>query len=507
MTAFRPARHVAVIIGLVLALTTGAVGQQGAARGDPVAALNAFDVANKLADAGNSAGARQALQEFMNQVDANLGDATMRLNSSKRIYESCRDENVRLHEAVGRIAQVRQATLEAREVALNNLAQIKTQVRLSGKQINDLRAIIDGALRKRDASAQRADLVRVLNVMNESGQISGVRAPAAPKSQNAFDKFLAGLFGVVEQKLDVRPELQMLRRMLDELNRKVVDQHAIERNAGIHLGQNFAYLILADDVEEMNQRTKATMQILIGEQAFWRDIKNRWTGDVDDMEGFIDFIEVKAQVSVLPDGSAAMWLGKRVTLRNALTNLSTEVAAHSPQVIDGTDCAFSTLTHRKIEAIGRCEVNSTIPYYRITDPVSCAIKYTNPPGCPPKVHKPGRPTPDARKRSEKAWSFGTRKTGMNYVGMRRCVDDSFFYYGKKQNADQCAAACQADLSCKFWTYNERNGVIPAWSHECWGGPLLKTPRTQPWPGFVSGSLCFSHEAALLVCSPQPPIKR
>jgi peptidoglycan hydrolase CwlO-like protein len=123
-------------------------------------------------------------------------------------------------------------------------------------------------------------------------------------------------------------------------------------------------------------------------------------------------------------------------------------------------------------------------YYEIVDPATCSFRYLNPPGCPPfPVEISVSDANVAAARASGAW---VRAPSENWVGRNRCRAIATIYYGKVTGADACEAVCMSDSACQFWTYNERNGMMPNSQQECWGGRGAAAPNRGSWGGFVSG---------------------
>ena len=138
-------------------------------------------------------------------------------------------------------------------------------------------------------------------------------------------------------------------------------------------------------------------------------------------------------------------------------------------------------------------VEQITQYYEIVDPVTCAFRYTNPRGCPPfptEIEVSDAATAAAR--ASGAWS---RAPEENWVGRNRCRATAAIYYGQVDGPDACEAVCMTDPSCKFWTYNERNGMMPNSRFECWGGRGEATPSrahgAASLPGAASGWIDYS----------------
>ncbi len=129
-------------------------------------------------------------------------------------------------------------------------------------------------------------------------------------------------------------------------------------------------------------------------------------------------------------------------------------------------------------------VEQITQYYEIVDPVTCSFRYMNPPGCPPFPTE--IEVSDAAAASARASGAWTRAAGENWVGRNRCRATATIYYGQVDGPDACEAVCMTDLSCKFWTFNEFNAMMPRSRFECWGGRGEATPSRGTWGGFVSG---------------------
>ena len=129
-------------------------------------------------------------------------------------------------------------------------------------------------------------------------------------------------------------------------------------------------------------------------------------------------------------------------------------------------------------------VEQITQYYDIVDPVTCSFRYTNPPGCPPFPTE--IEVSDAAAAAARASGAWTRAPGENWVGRNRCRAIAAIYYGQVDGPDACEAVCMTDLSCKFWTFNEANGMMPRSRFECWGGRGEATPSRSAWGGFISG---------------------
>jgi hypothetical protein len=129
-------------------------------------------------------------------------------------------------------------------------------------------------------------------------------------------------------------------------------------------------------------------------------------------------------------------------------------------------------------------VEQITQYYDIVDPVTCSFRYTNPPGCPPFPTE--IEVSDAAAAAARASGAWTRAPGENWVGRNRCRAIAAIYYGQVDGPDACEAVCMTDSSCKFWTFNEANGMMPRSRFECWGGRGEATLNRSAWGGFVSG---------------------
>ena len=129
-------------------------------------------------------------------------------------------------------------------------------------------------------------------------------------------------------------------------------------------------------------------------------------------------------------------------------------------------------------------VEQITQYYEIVDPVTCSFRYTNPPGCPPFPTE--IEVSDAAAAAARASGAWTRAPGENWVGRNRCRAIAAIYYGQVDGPDACEAVCMTDSSCKFWTFNEANGMMPRSRFECWGGRGEATPNRSAWGGFISG---------------------
>jgi len=141
-------------------------------------------------------------------------------------------------------------------------------------------------------------------------------------------------------------------------------------------------------------------------------------------------------------------------------------------------------------------VEQITQYYEIVDPVTCSFRYTNPPGCPPfPTEIEVSDTAAASARASGAWS---RAPEENWVGRNRCRATATIYYGQVDGADTCEATCMTDPSCKFWTFNERNGMMPNSRFECWGGRGEAMPQRSAWGGFTSGGRSWLDGLPVLV---------
>jgi hypothetical protein len=129
-------------------------------------------------------------------------------------------------------------------------------------------------------------------------------------------------------------------------------------------------------------------------------------------------------------------------------------------------------------------VEQITQYYEIVDPVTCSFRYTNPPGCPPFPTE--IEVSDAAAAAARASGAWTRAPGENWVGRNRCRATATIYYGQVDGPDACEAVCMTHPSCKFWTFNEANGMMPRSRFECWGGRGEATPNRSAWGGFISG---------------------
>jgi hypothetical protein len=130
------------------------------------------------------------------------------------------------------------------------------------------------------------------------------------------------------------------------------------------------------------------------------------------------------------------------------------------------------------------QVRQTTRYYEIVDPVTCSFRYANPPGCPPF---PKDPTIDeARVAAARSGGSWTRAPGQNWIGGNRCRATVAIYYGKVDGDPACEQACMSDVECRFWTYNEKNAMMPNSRGECWGARASATAERADWVGFVSG---------------------
>jgi hypothetical protein len=129
-------------------------------------------------------------------------------------------------------------------------------------------------------------------------------------------------------------------------------------------------------------------------------------------------------------------------------------------------------------------VEQITQYYDIVDPVTCSFRYTNPPGCPPFPTE--IEVSDAAAAAARASGAWTRAPGENWVGRNRCRAIAAIYYGQVDGPDACEAVCMTDSSCKFWTFNEANGMMPRSRFECWGGRGEATLNRSAWGGFISG---------------------
>jgi hypothetical protein len=130
------------------------------------------------------------------------------------------------------------------------------------------------------------------------------------------------------------------------------------------------------------------------------------------------------------------------------------------------------------------QVKQITRYYVITDPVSCSFRYANPPGCPPfpKDEYVDNPRVAAARASGK-W---VRAPGQNWISDNRCRATATIYYGKLDGPERCEEVCMSDPECRFWTYNERNAMMPNSRNECWGARASAAPKKTDWPHFVSG---------------------
>jgi hypothetical protein len=130
------------------------------------------------------------------------------------------------------------------------------------------------------------------------------------------------------------------------------------------------------------------------------------------------------------------------------------------------------------------QVKQITLYYEIVDPVTCSFRYANPPGCPP--FPKDAIIMEARIAAARASGGWTRAPGQNWVGANRCRATAAIYYGKLDADVACERACISDSECRFWTYNERNAMMPNSRGECWGGRASATAERRDWGGFVSG---------------------
>lgn len=494
-----PLRRMLAALALVCGLAHGPAFAQGADSDGPAAALALFDEANRLSDAGDRAGAQRVLLQFMEQVGVNQARADTRKTAAERAITTCRSENRSQHEALGRINEYREAALEKRSQKIDEMAAIDDMVRLGNRQIDSLITQIDETLRQNNADKQRKVLVDVLEAMKKSGRVpEGTKAPPSPKKLNDFERFFANLLGGKEQKIDVRPELQMLRRTLKKMRSESAGRRQLKWDAIGLLGQSNAYLILEADLEEQNGKTKAAMSVLNIEAQFWKDINHDWAADPTNIAAFLDEIERDMAAPLSPEAMAdiqGIWSDESISMRDAITRLANAVAQHDPAVVDGSTCRLASRIKNSIDAIGRCEIIAVYPYYRILlrdrSPNSCEYQLANPPGCPPTQKASVRLTPYDQMSRQTMWQQKIILTDVNVVGPRRCVDPNMIFFGKKQSAAKCFEACRDDPDCRYWSWNERNGSIPTSVRECWGGPILSAPDlASTQTGFVSGVTCI-----------------
>jgi flagellar biosynthesis chaperone FliJ len=130
------------------------------------------------------------------------------------------------------------------------------------------------------------------------------------------------------------------------------------------------------------------------------------------------------------------------------------------------------------------QIKQITRYYEIVDPVTCSFRYANPPGCPPF---PRDATIDTgRVAAARASGGWTRAPGQNWIAANRCRATAAIYYGKLDGDAACEQACMSDPECRFWTYNERNAVMPNSRGECWGGRGSAAAQRTDWGGFASG---------------------
>ena len=130
------------------------------------------------------------------------------------------------------------------------------------------------------------------------------------------------------------------------------------------------------------------------------------------------------------------------------------------------------------------QIKQITRYYEIVDPVTCTFRYTNTPGCPPF---PRDATIDnARVAASRASGGWTRAPGQNWIGANRCRATVATYYGKLDGDAACEQVCMSDPECRFWTYNERNAMMPNSRGECWGGRGSAAAQRTDWSGFISG---------------------
>jgi hypothetical protein len=161
--------------------------------------------------------------------------------------------------------------------------------------------------------------------------------------------------------------------------------------------------------------------------------------------------------------------------KNFLEAPVTDYCGGEPRKVDGPNISSA------------CNNEQFTRYYEITDPKTCAFRYLNAPGCPPRP----RPVVVTEQAVAAAKARGTwiRAGEQNWIGRQRCDFANSIYYGKVNNQDECERKCMSDGTCVAWTFNSNNGYMGMDSiHECWGGTRALPPLREKWDGFQSGGI-------------------
>jgi hypothetical protein len=176
------------------------------------------------------------------------------------------------------------------------------------------------------------------------------------------------------------------------------------------------------------------------------------------------------------------------TLREALIEFASSVDKKTNLLLESdTDyCGGPPRTAGGTNISQKCNIESITRYYEIVDPVTCTFRYLNPPGCPP----PSKTVSVSAQAVTQGKARGTwvRETDQNWIGRNRCTSSQAIYYGKTPSPDACEQICISDPTCRFWTYNVRNGYMPRSTQECWGAGAALSPNTDKWEGFASGGV-------------------
>jgi hypothetical protein len=390
-------------------------------------------------------------------------------------HDRCMTRVVELEQRTSDLYQEEEKVEKAMGDLDAEIAGLSGKVQVAGQEVQRLNAsLIDISARMQERERKLKELTQWWWVPGY-GQYLAVRT-LADKDIEAYKSEVNSL----TDQNRVMQDQQQAVAVAEEARRKL----AIDREASRKTVEGLRQM--RTELEADLGRLKASSTVLTEASVLWGKATNLLTQTGQDQLGNLETMEQLLQESGnVPDFTDAA--------RDYAGDLQSSLLLFARSVDNGSNflgggyalCGGPPRDPNAPKVSKPCSmVEQITQYYEIVDPVTCSFRYTNPPGCPPFPTE--LEVSDAAVTTARASGAWTRAAGENWVGRNRCRATAAIYYGQVDGADTCEATCMTDPSCKFWTYNERNGMMPNSRFECWGGRGEATPQRSSWGGFTSG---------------------